>query len=493
MERLQWIAGELVEARSGAWLPVENPATEETIGRVPRSGPEDVDAAVRAARAAWPAWRRLPGVEKAKLLHEVAARLRARAKPLAALLTLEGGKPLVENEDEVEWVAAVFDFYAEIGRLARGSTLPPVFDHQVAFTVKEPVGVVAAIVPFNYPLLLLSWKLAPALAAGNCVVVKPAEQTPLATLDLTAALDHLPNSVVSIVTGTGEEAGDALVRHRGVDLVAFTGSTETGKRIMRLAADSLKKVNLETSGIDPFIVAPDADLEVAARAALWARFLNAGQVCTSAKRIYVPEPIADRFVARLAGLARDLVVGDPLDPRTDMGPMISREARDRTLEAIERAVSEGARVIAGGGRPAHLARGHFIEPTILDHVRHGSSPTREEIFGPVATVIRTRDLDEAIELANDSEYGLGASIMTGDLATALRAAEEIKAGTFWVNDPLSDNDAGPFGGMRLSGIGRELGEEGLDAFRETKHIHLDWVQERKSYWFPYAARNGVAT
>ena len=403
-------------------------------------------------------------------------------------MTREGGKPMIENLDEVEWTAACFDYYAEIGRHARGSTIPPVFEHQVNFTVKEPYGVVGAIVPFNYPLLLLSWKVAPALAAGNTVIVKPAEQTPLATLALAAAFEVLPPGVLSIVTGTGSEAGEPLVVHPGVDMIAFTGSTAVGKRIMRLAADSLKKINLETSGIDPCIVCEDADLEVAARGGVWARFLNAGQVCTSAKRFYVVDAVAGAFVERFAALAREIVVGDPMRPETDMGPLISRGSLECVQRALAVALQEGARLVSGGHRPAGCERGHFIEPTVLDGVRHGSSPTREEIFGPVAAIVRVRDVDEAIACANDSAYGLGASIFTNSLRHVMKAMEEIKAGTLWANDPLTDNEAGPFGGMRQSGMGRELGEEGLDAFRETKHVHIDWLQERKSYWFPYRDR-----
>jgi betaine-aldehyde dehydrogenase len=408
-------------------------------------------------------------------------------------MTLEGGKPTIENLDEIEWTTACFDYYAEIGRSSRGNAIPPSFEHQVNFTVKEPFGVVGVIVPFNYPLLLMSWKVAPALAAGNTVVIKPADQTPLATLELAQAFEVLPRGVVNIITGTGAEAGEPLVTDPRVGMVAFTGSTTVGKRIMRLAAETLKRVNLETSGIDPFIVCEDSDLEVAARAAVWARYLNAGQVCTSAKRFYVVDEIADSFVERFVELAREMVIGDPREPETDMGPVISRIALQRVEQAIERAESEGARLLTGGRRPPGLARGHFVEPTVLDRVQHGSTPTREEIFGPVAAIVRVKDVDEAIVLANDSDYGLGANIYTNNLRYVMKAMEEIKAGTFWVNDPLTDNEAGPFGGMRQSGIGRELGEEGLDAFREPKHVHIDYVQELKSYWFPYAARNKEAT
>jgi betaine-aldehyde dehydrogenase len=483
-----WIGHRHTAACGGETLTVENPATEEAIASVPRAQACDVAAAVEQARTAQRDWRRMPGLDKAKLLHDVAARLRAMRHELAATMTIEGGKPMIENLDEVEWTAACFDYYAEIGRHSRGSTIPPVFEHQVNFTVKEPYGVVAAIVPFNYPLLLMGWKVAPALAAGNAVVIKPAEETPIATVQASRAFEALPPGVVAILTGTGDEAGEALVRHAHVDVIAFTGSTATGKHIMRIAADSLKRVNLETSGIDPFIVCEDADLDVAARGAVWARYLNAGQVCTSAKRFYVVDAIADAFVERFADLAREVVVGDPRQPETDMGPLISGKALATVKRSIETAIAEGAQLVAGGRRPAHCDRGYFLEPTVLDHVSHGGHLTREEVFGPVAAIIRVRSVEEAIALANDSEYGLGANIYTNNLRYVMQAMEDIKAGTFWVNDPLTDNEAGPFGGMRQSGIGRELGEEGLDAFREVKHVHIDYLQQRKSYWFPYAGR-----
>ena len=487
-ERGMWIDHRQVAARSGRTMEVENPATEEMIGVVPRAGVEDVAHAVDVARREQPAWRRLPGLEKAKLLHAIASRIRDMHRDLAALMTAEGGKPMIENLDEIEWTTACFDYYAEIGRHSRGSSIPPGFEHQVNFTVKEPYGVVGAIVPFNYPLLLMAWKVAPALAAGNTVVLKPADETPLATLSLARAFEVLPPGVLGIVTGVGEEAGEALVTNPRVDMIAFTGSTATGKRIMRLAADTLKKINLETSGIDPFIVCEDVDLDVAVRGAVWARFLNAGQVCTSAKRFYVVDAVADGFVERFAELSREIVVGDPREPDTDMGPIISRTALEQVESAVQRALAEGARLVAGGGRPGGHDRGHFLQPTVLDGVEHGSSATREEIFGPVASIVRVRDVSEAIARANDSDYGLGANIYTNNLRYVMQAMEDIKAGTFWVNDPLTDNEAGPFGGMRQSGIGRELGEEGLDAFREPKHVHIDYVAERKGYWFPYANR-----
>jgi betaine-aldehyde dehydrogenase len=423
------------------------------------------------------------------MLHDAARIMRDDRAALSRLLTVEGGKPRIENLDEVEWSAACLQYYAEIARNSHGSSIPPVAEHQVNFTIKEPLVVVAAIVPFNYPLLLLLWKIAPALAAGNTVVIKPSELTPLATLRLVeTALAHLPKGVVNVVTGTGPDVGEPLVDDPNVQCIAFTGSTTVGTRIAVRAAQSLKRVNLELGGIDPFIVFEDANLDVAVPGAAWARFLNAGQVCTSAKRIYVVESIAGEFVDRFVAHARTIKIGNGMDPETDMGPLISAKALARVEDQVKRSVAEGARVLFGGQRAKNAGPGHFFSPTILTDVKPTHTVVCEEVFGPIASIQVVKNADEAIQRAASSEYGLGANIYTQNLTYAMRAMHEIKAGTFWINDPLTDNDAAPFGGMRKSGMGRELGEEGLDAFRETKHVHLDYVPEKKGYWYPYSRR-----
>ncbi len=483
-----WIGGKWVAGR-GTGIPVVDPATEEIVDTVPRGSAADADRAVATARAAFSDWRWVPGVERATLLHEVARRMRERHRDLATLMTREGGKPWIENRDEIEWSAACFDYYAEVGRDARGSSLPPVAAHQVNFTIKEPYGVVAAIVPWNYPLLLMSWKLAPALAAGNTVVLKPSEETPLATLDLAAVFEVLPAGVVNIVTGYGEEIGEALVGPPGTDLVAMTGSLATGKRIGQLCAAEIKKAHLELGGNDPFIVCSDADLEVAARGAVWAAFLNAGQVCTSGKRYFVFAEIYDEFVARAVKFTRSLVLGNGLDPKTDIGPMISLAQLEEVDARVREAVAAGARTLTGGRRSRKQKRGFFYEPTILVDVRPEMRIVATETFGPTMPIMKVSGLDEAIARANQQEYGLGANIYTNRMDWAMQAMEQVTAGTFWINDPLTDNDAGPFGGMRKTGHCRELGVEGLDEFRETKHVHLDYRQEIKPYWYPYAKYN----
>jgi len=488
----QWINGQEVSARREA-ISVINPANEAIVDEVPRGTREDAQAAVDAARAAFQKWRWVPAIEKAAMLHGIAARLRAQQQALATTMTLEGGKPFCENRDEVEWTAACFDYYAEIGRNSRGSSLPPVFEHQVNFTIKEPYGVVVAILPWNYPLLLLSWKVAPALAAGNTVIIKPSEETPIATLALAEVFSDLPPGVVNIVTGFGEEIGEELISHPGTDLVALTGSVETGKHVGKICADQVKKSHLELGGNDPFIVCSDADLDVASRAACWAAYLNAGQVCTGAKRFYVFDAIADTFVDRVVEFTRALKLGDGMNPATDIGPIINLRQLEDIHSRVSEAVRGGARTLTGGRRSSRFDRGFFYEPTVMVDVRQDMRLVRTETFGPILPIMRVAGIDEAIELANDSSYGLGANIYTNNMEWAMKAMERITAGTFWINDPLTDNDAGPFGGMRQTGHSRELGEEGLDEFRETKHVHLDYKQEVKPYWYPYSRYNGISS
>ena len=484
-----FINGEWISPRSTKSRDIRNPATLDLLATVADCSEQDVHAAVEAAHRAHRAWWKMPGAEKALKLREVAHVIHKNTKRLAETMTLETGKPLCESYDCIEWVRACFEYYAEVGRASRGNSIPPVAPHQVNFTIKEPYGVVAAIAPFNFPLLLMSWKIAPALAAGNTIVCKPPHQNPLSNLIMAEAFECLPKGVVNMITGDGPSTGEFLIRHPKVDLIAFTGSTAVGRHVAKTAGENLKKINLELGGIDPFIVFDDADLDVAVPGVAWARLLNAGQVCTSSKRVYVTKKISKTFIERIVEHTRTLRVGDPMKNTTDIGPMISAAAADKVEHQVLESVKEGAAVLIGGKRfqPAGL-KGHFFEPTVMVNVKHGSLPTREEIFGPVISIIEAESSDQAIEWANDSSYGLGACVYTKSLELAMKAMDNIKAGTFWVNDPLTDNDAGPFGGMRWSGVGRELGEEGLDAFREPKHVHIDYVMERKAYWFPYKDR-----
>jgi betaine-aldehyde dehydrogenase len=483
------IGGELI-AGDGPPLEVENPFTEETIASVGTPSEEQLGAALAGAGEAAREWGRAPAVDRGELLREVATRLRARTDELAEVMTMEGGKPLVENSDEVGWTAACLDYYAEIGRDSAGRVIPSIESSQLSLVLKEPLGVIGCIVPWNYPLLLLAWKMAPALAAGNAVVCKPSELTPLSTLMLAPCLDHLPKGVVNLIAGGGE-VGAAIASDPRVDGVAFTGSVGTGKKVARACVDRVARINLEMGGKDPFIVCSDvADrIEVAAKGGAWAAFLNSGQVCTSAERFYVMEEVYDAYLDAFVDYTRDLVLGDPMESTTDIGPMVSSRQRQKVMDQVEAAVGAGAEVVVGGDSGGR-DRGHFYAPAVITGAPAETDLLREETFGPVAPLVPVKSLDEAIELANSTPYGLGANIYTQDFKTILRCMREVKAGTVWFNDPLTDNDAGPFGGFKQSGLGRELGREGLEAFQETKHVHIESEVEPKDWWYPYSQYTG---
>jgi acyl-CoA reductase-like NAD-dependent aldehyde dehydrogenase len=482
------IGGGQVEGLGDA-LEIENPYSEETIATV--GGPDDdqLDAAIAAAREAARDWARTPAVERGEMLHEVAVRLRSRTDELAEVMTLEGGKPLVENSDEVGWTAACFDYYAEIGRDSAGRVIPPIESSQLSLVVKEPLGVIGCIVPWNYPLLLLAWKLAPALAAGNTVVGKPSELTPLSTLMLAPSFDHLPAGVVNLIAG-GPEVGAAITGDARVDGVAFTGSVATGKKVAQACVDRMARVNLEMGGKDPIVCSDVADrIDVAAKGGAWAAFLNSGQVCTSAERFYVLDDVYDDYLNAFVDYTRSLVIGDPMQSDTDIGPMVSAKQRSKVADQVEAAVGAGAEVVVGGDSGGQ-ERGHFFSPAVVTGAPAETDLLTEETFGPVAPLVRVRSLDQAIELANSTPYGLGANIYTEDFKTILRCMREVKAGTVWFNDPLTDNDAGPFGGFKQSGLGRELGREGLEAFQETKHVHIESEVAPKEWWYPYSQYAG---
>jgi acyl-CoA reductase-like NAD-dependent aldehyde dehydrogenase len=478
------IGGELVEG-SGPSVEVVNPATEDSLTEVSSATREQVDAAVSAARRAFRDWKRTPAPERAEMLHALSTWITEHSDSLATTLTREGGKPLVENRDEMGWSASCFDFYAEVGRLERGRVVPSGEAGQLNLVVKEPYGVVATIVPWNYPILLLAWKLAPALAAGNSVVVKPSPYTPLSTLELAAGIAEIfPPGVVNVVTGEAD-VGRALVDAPDVALVAFTGSVETGKEVMRAAAATMTKVHLELGGKDAFIVCEDVDLEVASKGAVWAAYLNSGQVCTSAERFYVMNDVYDDFLDAFVSETRKIVVGDPMADDTDMGPLVRGSQREAVEAQLAAARQSGATVVHGGDRGA-FERGYFLTPAVVINVDESMDVMRKETFGPVAPIARVASLEEAIDRTNASEYGLGANVYTRRLDYMLTAMEDIEAGTIWFNDPLTDNEAAPFGGFKASGTGRELGPEGLDDFRAAKHVHIETKMDAKSWWYPYA-------
>lgn len=480
-----FIGGDLI-AGEGPAIEVENPATEEIVASVGSASKDQLDLAVKSAREASVEWANMPAVDRAPLLHEIANRLRARADELGRLMTIEIGRPLTESVDEIEWCAACFDYYAEVARSEIGRVIPPIEASQFAVVIKEPHGVVGAIIPWNFPLLLLSWKLAPALAAGNTVVAKPSELTPLSTLAIAGIFEELPAGTVNLVSGAGE-VGAAIAEHPGIDCVAFTGSVETGHKVGIAAAARNARVNLEMGSKDAFIVCSDLsgeEVEIAARAGAWAAFLNAGQVCTSSERFYVMEEIYDQYVEAFVEHTRSLRIGDPFDPDVEIGSLASGNQKRKVVDQVEAAVAAGGELLVGGG-DAGFEKGHYFEPAVLTGVPEEASLLVDETFGPVAPLVPVKSLDEAIEKANGLQFGLGATVYTKDLKNTIRSVKEIRAGSVWINDPLTDNDAGPFGGFKNSGIGRELGAEGLDAFREAKHAHIDTELEIKEWWYPY--------
>ncbi len=484
--RKMWIGGAWVDSTSGQAVEISDPATEEALDAVPLGTPEDVERAVAAAKAAFASWRQVSAVERAHMLHEAAAKMRTYSDELARLLTLEEGKPLPENEEEIDWSLNTLDYYAELGRHIRGQVIPSPDAGQLSLVLKEPYGVVGCIVPWNYPILLLAWKIAPALAAGNTVVVKPASLTPLTTLRMVElAFDHFPPGVINVVTGLGGEVGETLVTHPDVPVIAFTGSTAVGQHIARATAGQMKKLHLELGGKDPFVIAEDAPVEAAVEALSYAALINAGQVCTSTERVYVPRSMLPQFAEVLAERVSRLRLGPGIESTTDVGPMIGDTYRAKVEDHIADAVANGAKVLVGGKRPVDLERGFFLEPAVLVDVDHSMRIMSEETFGPTIPVMAYDTFDEAIALANDTEYGLGACLYTHDARKVRRFYEEVQAGTIWINDPLTDNYAGPFGGMKMSGVGRELGVEGLKEFWQTKHVHWDIEGGVKEFWYPY--------
>ncbi len=469
-----YIGGEWRDAARGETFPTLNPATGEELTTVARAGEEDVDAAVRAARHAFESgeWSRLSAADRGKLLWRIGELVLQQADELAQLETLDAGKPITESRQiDIPMVAELFFYYAGWATKIHGETIP-VRGPFLNYTVREPVGVVAAITPWNFPLLLACWKIAPALATGNTIIVKPSEYTPLSLLRLAELTQEagLPPGVLNVLTGPGD-VGAALVRHPGVDKIAFTGSTTTGQAIMREAAGTLKKVTLELGGKSPNIILADADLDHAVRGAFLGIFYNNGQVCAAGSRLLVEEAIHEAVLERLLERARKAVPGDPLDPKTRLGPLASEAQLRKVEHYVEVGLREGAHLILGGDRPPR-ERGYYFNPTIFDRVQPHMTIGQEEIFGPVLAVIPFRDFDQAIEIANGTRYGLAAGIWTRDVKKAHRLARALKAGTVWVNTYNIYDPASPFGGYKMSGFGRELGAHALEHYTQVKSV---WV------------------
>src|SRR5580765_7151751 len=477
MQKQLFINGEWRDAAGRKTIDVVNPATEEVIAEVASAEQADVDAAVAAARAAFDGpWSKLSARERGRIVWKIGEKLMEKADEIAQLETLHNGKPIFESRQiEVPAAAECFQYYAGWADKLHGETVP-VKGNFLTYTLRGPVGVVAAIVPWNFPLLLTSWKVAPALACGNTVISKPASQTPRTALALAEIAQEagIPAGVINVVTGPGSKVGQMLVEHPGIDKIAFTGDTSTGKQIMRGSADTLKHITLELGGKSPNIVFPDADLDAAVRGATTGIFYGKGEVCAAGSRLLVDKSIKSEFIDKVAARAKKMLPGDPMDPKTRTGAIASKTQLQRDLKYIETAKSEGAQLLAGGVRAdIGTGKGYFLQPTVFAGVTPSMTIAREEIFGPVLAAIEFADLDEAIARANDSSYGLAAAVWTKDVKKAHQVARRLQAGTVWVNTYNVYDTAVPFGGYKQSGFGREMSMHALEHYTQIKSVWID--------------------
>ena len=476
-----WIGGKRA-AGKGKVLDIVDPSTEAVIAHVPDATAKEVDAAVRAAQAAFPGWATTTAQERGRVLFRIADKVRQEAARLAEMEARNSGKPIVEAEFDINDVATCFEYYGGLATKISGH-VNPVPDNALSLSLKEPIGVAGQIIPWNYPLLMAAWKLAPALAAGCTCVLKPAEQTPLTALMLGEWLSEagVPNGVVNIVTGLGETTGAAIVAHLGVDKIAFTGSAAVGKIILRAAAEQIKRVTLELGGKSPNIFFADADFEAAIDGALFGVFINQGEVCSAGSRVLVERKIYKRFVEAMTEKARRIKLGPPLARDTKMGPLVSREQYDRVLnyQAIGK---KEAKVAIGGGKAKQMAKGYYVEPTIFYDVPNSARIAREEIFGPVASVIPFEDEEDAVRIANDTPYGLAAAVWSRDIFKTMRMVKALRCGIVWVNHMQPTYVEAPWGGYKQSGFGRELGPWGVEEYLETKQVHIN-LNETPVGWY----------
>jgi acyl-CoA reductase-like NAD-dependent aldehyde dehydrogenase len=481
-----FIGGEFVDALNGDTLATLNPHDNSTIAEVALAGAADVDRAVEAATKALPAWRRLAAADRGRILLKLADLIEGNGEELARLESLDTGHPLRDSRAlDVPRTAACYRYFGGMADKFQGETIP-VEAGFLNYTLREPVGVVGQVVPWNFPLMFTSWKMAPALAAGNTIVMKPAEVTPLTSLKIAELMREagLPDGVVNMVPGLGAVAGQAIAEHAGIHKIAFTGSTATGRKIVQASAGNLKKVQLELGGKGPNIVFDDANLVAAVNGSAWAIFHNQGQACIAGSRLVLHEKIADAFLDKFIALAKSIRLGNPLDAATEMGPLTSKLHSDRVLNYVNVAREQGGEVLAGGKSPeGDLARGCYVEPTIVRARSPHDRIAQEEVFGPFVTVLTFKTDDEALAIANGTAYGLGSGLWTANLSRAHRLAREIDAGMVWINSYKRVNPGSPFGGTGLSGYGREMG---FDAMREYTQVKSVWVNVDAQIppWYP---------
>jgi betaine-aldehyde dehydrogenase len=481
-----YINGEFVEAHSKKTFEAINPANQEVLGVVPDGDREDVNRAVSAARECFDsgAWPGKTHQERGRILLRLAEVVRHRTEELAHLECLNNGKPIVEAEGDLGDVATCFEYYGGLATKIHGEVLP-VPDNALSLAIKEPIGVAGQIIPWNYPLLMAAWKLAPALAAGCTCVIKPAEQTPLSLLELASSFTELgfPAGAINIVTGFGE-TGHEIVVHSDVDKIAFTGSVQVGKMIMKNAADTLKRVSLELGGKSPNIFFADADFEAAVDGALFGVFINQGEVCSAGSRILVQKSIYDKFLQRMTEKAKNIKLGNGLDRENKMGPVINKEQMDRVQHYFDVAKKEKLKIAIGGdlASDGELGKGFFVKPTIFYDVDNRSTLAQEEVFGPVAAVIPFEDETEAVRIANDTKFGLAAAVWSRDIYKAIRTVKQLRAGIVWVNHMQPTYVEAPWGGYKQSGFGRELGHWGIEEYLETKQVYIN-LNEQPIGWY----------
>ncbi len=483
-----YIDGEWTDSEAGELLNVINPANEKVFATAPMGTREDAKKALDAAAHAQPKWEELAPIQRAAFLFKIAQLIRRDKERLARILTAEQGKPLYESGLEIEGSAQNFEYYAEYARRIEGDVLPSDFPGQSIMILRLPIGVVASITPWNFPSSTVARKLAPALITGNTVVTKPSSNTPLSTIEMMKLAEEagIPKGVLNVVIGSGSEVGDELVTNNVSGLITMTGSTEAGRKIMERASNHVAKLILELGGKAPLIVWNDADIEWALKCAVWARFWNCGQTCVCSERMYVDEKVRERFIPAFTKLVESLRIGDPAHSATDLGPMVSKTARETTAGFVEKEKEEGGKILTGGSEPKDLKSGFFYKPTIIDNVAQDSEIVQEEIFGPVVPIVEVDDFDTAIEYANDSKYGLASYVFTKDSNRVLKAMYKIKFGECYINQVGPEQLQGAHTGFRQTGLGAEGSKYGLECYTQLKTCYVDWSDKPNlPYLFPY--------